>query len=66
MCLFYARSLLDSNQSSIHSTFWFIGLRIKQSNDPVDLDLTEIIQDFSNKGISPKIMKNNFNSSLYF
>jgi hypothetical protein len=55
ICLFYLLFFMLSEQDnsqkiSIYSTFWFIGLKIKLSNEPVDLDLTEIIQDFSDKG----------------
>ena len=46
-------SLKDSQQPILlNSTFWFIGLKIiqNQNDPPFDLNLTEPIQDFTNRG----------------
>ncbi len=44
-------STTDSQFVQIYSTFWFIGLEIRQNTETaVDLDLTEPIQDFTDRG----------------
>ena len=44
-------SIVDLNLQ-VFSTFWFIGLEIKQNTESaIDLDLTEPIQDFTDRGL---------------
>ena len=41
----------STENPNLNSTFWFIGLKFdKTMIGQVDLDLTEPIQDFTNKG----------------
>ena len=46
-------SASNSGSIMVYSTLWFTGLEIKQNTDSaVELDLTEPIQDFTDRGFT--------------